>query len=179
MRVLFRSDRKALPMIDLKAKREANKKRLLGISEVDGKVVIPYTTADVLDDAAKCWEIISIVIRKKTNKGTDKNGKPYTRPSKELAFPDLITEEVVGERATSKQAKSNTVTRTNYKTMEEMYGIRNAMVRHYADDTNDNYIEYFGSVVEVLDGYAQQVVADMVDADSSFLDKVNKARGCK
>ena len=47
------------------------------------------------------------------------------------------------------------------------------------DDVNDAYIDYFTSVVEILDTYAQTVVADMIEADETFLDKVNKARGCK
>lgn len=166
-------------MIDLKAKREANKKRLLGIDEKDGKAVVPYTTTDVLDDAEKCWDIISIICRKKIISVTSKAGKQSTRKSNEPAFPDLIKEEIVGERATTKQAKTDTVTRSNFKTMEEMYNTRNAMMRHYQDDTSDSYIEYFGSVIEVLDGYAMQVVADIAANDDAFLGKINNVRGCK
>lgn len=166
-------------MIDLKAKREANKKRLLGINEEDGKAVIPYTKADILEDADKCWDIISTVCRKKVTTVTSKNGKVSSRKSNELAFPDLVKEVIVGERATTKQAKADTVNRTNFKTMEEMRDTRNAMIRHYQDDTSESYIEYFSSVIEVLDGYAMQVVADIAANDDKFLDNLNKARGCK
>lgn len=166
-------------MIDLKAKREANKKRLLGIEEDDSKAVLPYTANDILDDAEKCWDIISIICRKKMTPVKGKDGETSSRKSKEPAFPELVKEEIVGERATTKQAKADTVTRTNFKTMEEMRDMRNAMTRHYQDDTSEKYIEYFSSVIEIIDGYAMQVVADIASNDGEFLDKLNKIRGCK
>ena len=43
---------------------------------------------------------------------------------------------------------------------------------------NDDYIEYFKSVVEILDEYAITVVADMIEAKPTFLEEVNAIR-CK
>lgn len=155
-------------MIDLAAKREENKRRLLGL---DGKQISPYTKSDVVSEPEVCWDIISLAIRKKTIEAESKNGKNYKRQVNERMYPELLDEQTVGERAVR--------SRSNLKTMEEMYQIRNAMNKHYADDIDEAYIDYFKSVVEVLDGYALQVVSDMVEADAELLNKVNKIRGCE
>ena len=159
-------------MIDLAARREANKRRLLGLADENSK--IPYTKADV-ENPEVCWKIISLCTRFATVEGA--NGKK--RPTKNLAFPELLEPVEVGNRKTGKNAKRENITRTNLDTMREMYSYRNAMNHHYEDDIDDKYIEYFKSVVEVLDGYANQVVADIVVEDEDFLNRVNKARGCK
>lgn len=164
-------------MIDLKKLREENKRRLLGINE-DAKA--PYTKRDIADNPEACWDIISMVCRKKTTEVKSKTGRLSVRKTNEFAFPELTDVKVVGVRGTkTKSAKNDTVDRTNIDTMEEMYQIRNAMNRHSIDDVDDTYIEFFTSVVEVLDGYAIKVVGDMVASDEEFLDKVNKARGCE
>jgi GTP:adenosylcobinamide-phosphate guanylyltransferase len=149
-------------MIDLKAKREANKARLLGLNPESKKA--PYTKADCIEPEV-CWEIISIVVRKGEKQNT-------------LAYPELFEVVTVGEKKAVKTAKKDVIVRTNIKTMQEMFKIRNSMNKHAIDDVNDDYIEYFKSVVEVLDTYATTVVADMIDAKPSFLDDVNAIR-CK
>ena len=159
-------------MIDLDARREANKRRLLGLEDADSK--IPFTKADV-ENPEVCWEIISLCTRFETVEGA--NGKP--KQTKNLAFPELLEPVEVGSRKTGKTAKREFVTRTNIETMREMYKNRNAMNRHYEDDIEDKYTEYFKSVVEILDGYATEVVADIIVEDDDFLNRVNKARGCK
>lgn len=159
-------------MIDLQARREANKARLLG-HITDGKVVVPYTKADI-DNPEVCWDIISLCVRLDTVK--DANGKVKT--TKNLKFPELLESVVVGERKTRANAKKAKVERTNIDTMREMYTTRNAMNSHYEDDVDDKYIGYFKSVVEVLDTYAYEVVVDIITEDEDFLNRVNHARGC-
>lgn len=159
-------------MIDLQARREANKARLLGL-DTDGKVVVPYTKADI-DNPEVCWDIISLCVRFDTVK--DANGK--VKPTKNLKFPELLESVVVGERKTKGNAKKASVERTNIKTMREMYTYRNEMNRYYEDDVNDKYVEYFKSVVEILDGYAIEVVTDIISEDEDFLNRVNHAREC-
>lgn len=159
-------------MIDLDARREANKRRVLGYTDENSK--IPYTKADV-ENPEVCWDIISVCTRFETVDGA--NGKK--KQTKNLAFPELLEPVEVGSRKTGKNAKREFVTRTNIQTMREMYDNRNAMNRHYVDDVDDKYTEYFKSVVEILDGYAIEVVADIIVEDEDFLNRVNKARGCK
>lgn len=160
-------------MIDLAARREANKRRLLGLADENSK--IPFTKADV-ENPEVCWEIISLCTRFATVEGA--NGKK--KPSKNLAFPELLEPVEVGNHSTkSKNAKRENITRTNLETMREMYTNRNTMNRHYEDDIDDKYTEYFKSVVEILDGYATQVVTDIIVEDEDFLNRVNKARGCE
>lgn len=159
-------------MIDLAARREANKRRLLGLED---ESKIPFTKADV-ENPEVCWEIISLCTRFATVKGA--NGKP--KQTKNLAYPELLEPVEVGNHSTkSKNAKRENITRTNLETMREMYTNRNAMNRHFEDDIDDKYTDYFKSVVEVLDGYANQVVADIIVEDEDFLNRVNKARGCE
>lgn len=161
-------------MIDWEARREANKKRLLGI-DVDGKAVVPYTKADI-DNPEVCWDIISLCVRPETVK--DANGKVKT--TKNLKFPDLLGEVVVGAHKTkSNNAKRDKVERTNIDTMHEMYTYRNAMNSHCEDDVDDKYTVYFSGVVQVLDAYAYEVVVDIITEDDDFLNRVNRARGCK
>lgn len=159
-------------MIDLAARREANKRRLLGIENESGKT--PYTKTDVGENPEICWDIISLCIRKATE--TTEDGK--TKQTKKLKFPELLEPVEVGSRRTGKNAKKTNVTRTNLSTMEEMYKTRNSMNRHYEDDIDDKYVDYFKSVVEVLDAYAMEVVIDIVTNDGDFLNRVNAARGC-
>ena len=162
-------------MIDLEKRREQNRRRLMGLDANADSSVVPITRADV-QEPEKAWEIISLCVRCGTT--TDKNGK--TRASKNLKFPELLESKVVGERATTtKNAKKNTITRTNIETMREMFQTRNAMSRHYEDDIDDKYVEYFKDVVEVLDTYAIEVVTDIIVEDEDFLNRVNKARGCE
>lgn len=166
-------------MIDIQKKRAENKARLLGIDLSDDKAVIPYTASDATN-AEVCWAIISLCTRKEQIEKKRKDGTTYKVEGKNLAFPDLTEIVTVGERAVAKKdPKKQSIVRTNIQTMDEMYGIRNSMNRHAVDDVNDAYIDYFVSVVEVLDTYAQTVVADMISADPDFLNKINKARGCK
>lgn len=166
-------------MIDLQKKREENKARLLGQTVDEGKVVVPYTKEDVIANPETCWDIISLVTRKKVVENEGKDGKVRRIQTKELAHPELLDEVVVGGRkTTTKGAKRKVVTRSNIKTMDEMYGIRNKMNGYAINDNDDEYVEYFTSVVEVLDGYAQQVLTDILDEDEDFLNRVNKARGC-
>ena len=166
-------------MIDIAQKRAQNKARLLGVVAEDGKSPIPYTVADATNPEV-CWEILSLCTRKELVERKARGGKVYKAEGKNLMFPDLTEVVTVGEKAVAnKKAKSKSIIRTNIQTMDEMYSIRNSMNRHAVDDISDDYIEYFTSVVEVLDTYAQTVVADMIEADETFLDKVNKARGCK
>ena len=159
-------------MIDLQARREANRKRLLGI-DVDGKAVVPYTKADI-DNPEVCWDIISLCVRLDTVK--EANGR--IKLTKNLKFPELLEPVVVGERKTKGNAKKAKVERTNLDTMQKMYTYRNEMNRFYEDDVNDKYVEYFKNVVEVLDGYAYEVVVDIITEDEDFLNRVNHARGC-
>ena len=166
-------------MIDIAKKRAMNKARLLGVDVNDDKAKIPYTAADAMNSEV-CWEIISLCTRKELIEKTRKDGTTYKVEGKNLAFPELTEIVTVGEMAVAnKKAKSKSIIRTNIQTMDEMYSIRNSMNKHAVDDLNDEYIDYFTSVVEVLDSYAETVVADMIDADPDFLNKVNKARGCK
>lgn len=161
-------------MIDLHEARRKNLMRLRG--EDDGEF-IAYTKESVGNSPEQCWDIISIVTRKATQEVTKKDGSTYTKQStKELAYPDLVEVQEVGIRKTGKNAKKELVIRTNIDTMREMYETRNAMNRHYTDDVDERYIEYFKSVIEVLDGYALHVVTDMIEADGEFLDKINNVR---
>ena len=160
-------------MIDL---QEARRKNLMRLSGEDGEF-IAYTKESVGNSSAQCWDIISIVTRKATQEVTKKDGSTYTKQAtKDLAYPDLVEVQEVGKKKAGKTAKKELIIRTNIETMREMYKTRNAMNRHYIDDVNDGYIEYFKSVVEVLDGYALQVVTDMIEADGEFLDKINNVR---
>ena len=159
-------------MIDLQARREANKARLLG-KDANGKAVVPYTKADIANPEV-CWDIISLCVRFDTVK--DANGK--VKPTKKLKFPELLEPVVVGERKTVGNAKKAKVERTNIGTMREMFQTRNTMNRYYEDDVNDKYTDYFKSVVEVLDGYAIEVVTDIISKDEDFLNRVNHAREC-
>lgn len=158
---------------DLQARREANRKRLLGI-DVDGKAVVPYTKADI-DNPEVCWDIISLCVRPETVK--DANGK--VRTTKNLKFPELLGAVVVGARKTKGNAKKTKVERTNIDTMQEMYSFRNTMNRYYEDDVADKYTVYFSGVIDVLDAYAYEVVVDIITKDEDFLNRVNHARGCK
>ena len=166
-------------MIDIAQNRAQNKASFLGVVEEDGKSPIPYTASDAFNPEV-CWEIISLCTRKELVERKARGGNVYKAEGKNLMFPDLTEVITVGERAVANtKAKSKSVIRTNIQTMDEMYSIRNSMNKHAVDDVNDAYIDYFTSVVEILDTYAQTVVADMIEADETFLDKVNKARGCK
>lgn len=147
-------------MIDLDAKRAANKAKLLGIQTSNGKA--PYTKQDCLN-AEIAWDIISIVTRPGEKQNT-------------LAYPGLFEVVTVGTKKAAKTAKKDVIIRTNIKTMREMYKIRNSMNKHAIDDINDDYIDYFKAVVAYLDEYAINVVADMVAAKESFLDEVNEIR---
>ena len=160
-------------MIDLQEARRKNLMRLRG--EDDGGF-IAYTKESIGNSPEQCWDIISIVTRKATQEVTKKDGSTYTKQVNELAYPDLVEVQEVGKKKTGKTAKKDVVIRTNIQTMREMYETRNAMNRNYTDYLNDGYIEYFKSVVEVLDGYALQVVTDMIEADGEFLDKINNVR---
>jgi hypothetical protein len=154
-------------MIDLQAKREENRRKLLGLEADSTKsAVAPYTKADLVD-AEVCWDIISMCVRLVSKETTSSNGRKYVRQTKELVYPDLVEQVVVGE--TPKRS------RTNIDTMREMMQFRNKMQRFVVDDKQDSYTEYFESVLEVLDAYAQQVVMDMAE-DAGFLDRVNAAR---
>lgn len=159
-------------MIDLQARREENRKRLMGI-DVDGKAVVPYTKADI-GNPEVCWDIISLCVRFDTVKYD--NGK--VKATKKLKFPELLEPVVVGARKTKGTAKRDKVERTNIDTMREMYSFRNAMNRYYEDDVADKYTEYFENVVDVLDTYAIEVVTDIICEDEDFLNRVNHARGC-
>lgn len=170
---------KGQSMIDINKKRAENKARLLGVAVADGKNPVPYTAADATNPEV-CWEIISLCTRKELIERKGKGGSTYKAEGKNLMFPDLTEVVTVGEKAVAnKNAKAKSIIRTNIQTMDEMYAIRNSMNRHAVDDVDDAYIEYFTSVVDVLDTYAQTVVADMITADPDFLARVNKARGCK
>lgn len=164
--------------LDLDAIRKRNQARLLGTDSKEGKGVVPYTASDIATSNDVCWDIISLIVRKESVKTQGKDGKEYTKQTKNRKFPELLTETVVGERATSKTAKADKVLRTNLATMEEMYQMRNKMIRFYQDDTDDSYIAFFKNVIETLNGYAQTVITDICASDADFLDKVNKARGC-
>lgn len=159
-------------MIDLQARREENRKRLMGI-DVDGKAVVPYTKADI-GNPEVCWDIISLCVRLDTVK--EANGR--VKVTKNLKFPELLESVVVGARKTKGNAKRDKVERTNIDTMREMYSVRNTMNRYYEDDVNDKYTEYFENVVDVLDTYAIEVVTDIICEDEDFLNRVNHARGC-
>ncbi len=159
-------------MIDLQARREANKARLFG-KDIDGKAVVPYTKADI-GNPEVCWDIISLCVRFDTVK--EANGR--VKVTKNLKFPELLESVVVGARKTKGNAKRDKVERTNIDTMREMYSVRNTMNRYYEDDVNDKYTEYFENVVDVLDTYAIEVVTDIICEDEDFLNRVNHARGC-
>lgn len=159
-------------MIDLQARREANKARLFG-KDIDGKAVVPYTKADI-DNAEVCWDIISLCVRPETVK--EANGR--VKATKNLKFPELLGAVVVGARKTKGNAKKTKVERTNIDTMREMYSFRNTMNRYYEDDVDDKYTEYFEGVVKILDGYAIEVVTDIICEDEDFLNRVNHAREC-
>lgn len=164
-------------MINLEEKRAYNKKRLLGLNP-DKKTKTPYSKSDCTNPEV-CWDIISMVVRFKTQEIVRKDGVKQNKTTNKLAYPELFEVVEVGERkTTTKNAKKASIIRTNIDTMREMYKTRNEMNRYYADDLNDDYIEYFKSVVEILDEYAITVVADMIEAKSTFLDEVNAIR-CK
>ena len=94
---------------------------MLGTDSEKGKAVVPYTANDIANSNDVCWDIISLIVRKESVKTQGKDGKGYTKQTKNRKFPELLTETVVGERATSKTAKADKVLRTNLATMEEMY----------------------------------------------------------
>lgn len=161
-------------MIDFDAIREANKKRLLGYPD-GSKDLTPWTKSDALNPEI-CWKIISMCVRYATV--TNANGKP--RQTKKLKFPELCPEVVVGKWVPrTKGAKHESIERTNIETMRDMYQFRNDMNKKTSNESDNSYIEYFKSVIEVLDTYATQVVGDMITADDDFLNRVNAARGCK
>ena len=164
-------------MIDLQKMRAANYARLHGEVDEDSSVV-PYTKTD-LQDAEVCWKIISLSVRPKMVEATSKNGTTYSKATKDLQFPELMDAVVVGQKKTTAGSKKDIVERTNIDTMRDMYEIRNKMNKFFIQESEDKYTEFFGSVVEVMDAYAQTVVVDCMEADPEFLDKVNAARGCK
>ena len=164
--------------LDIAARREANKMKLLGITEETGKAVVPYTKLDATTPEV-CWDIISIITRKEQIEKKGRGGSVYMAEGKNLMFPNLLETVVVGERAAAQKKKNEerkTYTRTNIETMDEMYTIRNKMIRYAVDDKEEKYVDYYSHIVETLDGYACEVIADIIMEDDEFLDRVNEAR---
>lgn len=162
-------------MIDLEAKRQENLARLIG-KDIPTSSKMPYTLED-LQNADVCWDIISMCVRKKTEDYTSSKGKPMKRATKERAYPQLVKEENVAR--TASKSKEKVYKRTNLTTMEEMYKIRNKMNKFYIGEPDGStYYDYFKNVVETLDGYALQVITDIITNDDDFLKRVNEVR-CK
>ena len=154
-------------MIDIAALRAQNKARLNG--SLDGKAIT--FTKDSLLDADSCWKIIELAVKRATQEKEDKNGKVRKVMDKGLRF-NIAPETIVG---TTKGAKGATKSRTNIETMRSMMETRNAMNIRAINDVDDAYIQYFTSVVEVLDTYAMTVCTDMYEADPTIIDKANAA----
>ena len=162
-------------MIDLEAKRQENLARLIG-KEIPTPSNTPYVIED-LKNADVCWDIISMCVRKKTEEYTSSNGKPMKRATKERAYPQLVKEENVA--STASKSKEKVYKRTNLTTMEEMFKFRNKMNKFYICEPDGiTYYDYFKNVVETLDGYALQVITDIITNDADFLKRVNEIR-CK
>lgn len=158
-------------MIDIDALRAANKARLLGETAVAANGVKKITKEEVANEPQVCWKIIELATKRATTTMVDKTGKERKVVAKGQMYP-IMPEEIVGITVGGKGAKTN---RTNIETMRKMVEVRKAMTTNAINDVNDSYIEYFKSVVEVLDAYATTVVADMLDADPDVLDKVYDA----
>lgn len=162
-------------MIDLEAKRQENLARLIG-KEIPTPSKTPYVIED-LKNADVCWDIISMCVRKKTEEYTSSNGKPMKRATKERVYPQLVKEENVA--STASKSKEKVYKRTNLTTMEEMFKFRNKMNKFYIGEPDGStYYDYFKNVVETLDGYALQVITDIITNDADFLKRVNEIR-CK
>lgn len=159
-------------MIDLAKKRAENKARLMGVQKSDSSVVM-ITKEDIANDPEKAWHIISLATKKEmidSDKLTAK-GKVRRVQGKDLAYPDLIASVDVGETA-AKSKKANNKARSNIETMRYMYSVRNKMISFYEGDTSEEFLEYFSSVIEILDAYATEVVSLAIDADPDLLKKV-------
>lgn len=142
--------------MDIEKRRKENIARLLGKpeQEIASKRI---TNESVTNNPDEAWEVISIVTKK------DKNAYRYA---------DTFKEEIVGTIAS--KGKGKNIERTNLQTMRDMYSIRNKIVKFATADVSDKYFEYYTGLLEVIDGYALDVVADMYEADSNMFDKVNE-----
>lgn len=156
-------------MIDLAARRQANLDRLMGKKPSNNSKVARISKNEVAEKPETAWHIISLATKKKMVEGKD--GRMVQ--SKELAYPGLIEDALVGMRATTtKTAKKSTVERYSLETMRYMYQVRNKMNSFYMDDMDDSFTDYFKSVVEILDGYACDVASLAVSEDENLLERV-------
>lgn len=159
-------------MIDLAKRRAENQARLMGITNTSNEVVM-ITKEDIARDPEKAWHIISLATKKEmidSDKLTTK-GKVRRVQGKNLAYPNLIASVNVGETA-AKSKKAEDRSRTNIETMRYMYSVRNKMGSFYESDSSEDFLDYFTSIIEVLDTYAQEVVSLAIDADPDLLAKV-------
>lgn len=159
-------------MIDLAKKRAENQARLMGVKKSDSGVAM-ITKEEIAADPEKAWHIIALATKKEmvdSDKLTAK-GKVRRVQGKDLAYPDLISSVDVGHTA-AKSKKVGNKSRSNTETMRYMYSVRNKMISFYESDTTEDFLEYFSSVIEILDAYATEVVSLAIDADPDLLSKV-------
>lgn len=159
--------------------RERNLRRLQG-KEGTAKVFIPWTAEEIVSSAELCWEVISLVTRKKVIEVTGKNGNTYKKESNELQYP-IYHAAIVGEQsvlATNENKKKERVKveRDNLTTMRELYQMRTKIGKLYGNETSDTYADIYKTIGNALDGYANQVVSDELTYQEGFLDKLNEAR---
>ena len=168
-----------MAVLSLEQIRERNFRRLQGL-DGDAKVFIPWTAEEIISSAEKCWEVISLVTRKKTVEVTGKNGKKYTRPSDELQYP-IYHAAIVGQQSVLTTTEDNKkkrvkVERDNLTTMRELYQMRTKIGKLYGNENSETYAAIYKAIGNALDGYANQVVSDELQYQEGFLDKLNEAR---
>ena len=159
--------------------RERNLRRLQGV-EGTAKVFVPWTAEEIVSSAEKCWEVISLVTRKKVVEVVGKKGNPYKKESSELQYP-IYHAAIVGEQSvltTSEDKKKMRVKveRDNLTTMRELYQMRTKIGKLYGNENSETYAAIYKAIGNALDGYANQVVSDELQYQEGFLDKLNEAR---
>lgn len=161
---------------------EIRKKNLLRLQGEEGAIAafVPWTAAEIISSAEKCWEVISLVTRKKVIEVTGKSGNTYKKESNELQYP-IYHAAVVGEkvviRGSGAEKERVKIERDNIATMRELYQMRNKIAKLYATEKSENhYAPIYASIAESLDVYATQVVSDELQYQEGFLDKLNDAR---
>ena len=146
--------------MDIRKLREKNMKRLAGEMEENVAVVVPITPKMIDADPEYAWTIIALATKLKPK-------------SKELAHPHLLKEEIVAEVAIKKsKAEKEAISRTNKKTMREMYSLHNKVAKLAIGDYDEDYAEYFEELLNDVNAYAIMCVADMYEADPELFEKV-------
>lgn len=161
---------------------DIRRKNLLRLQGEEGAVnaFVPWTAAEIISSAEKCWEVISLCTRKKPVVVTAKTGSTYKKDSNELQYP-IYHAAVVGEkvvvRGSGDEKERVKIERDNIATMRELYQMRNKIAKLYATEKSEHhYAPIYASIAEALDVYATQVVSDELQYQEGFLDKLNEAR---